>query len=142
MGTVYATITIKNQFDVRDALHGYIKDGNIRQAQVEAVVDTGAPTLFITEELRGQLGLEIVAEWPVTTANGAEVIAKRTEGVEVHWKDRSMICRPYVLPGGKETLLGCIPLEDMDLIVDPLKEMLVGAHGDKILHRAVGFQLR
>jgi hypothetical protein len=30
-----------------------------------------------------------------------------------------------------EALLGVIPLEDMDLIVDPVKQELVGRHGDK-----------
>jgi len=135
MGTVYATITIKNQFDVRDALNRYIKEDEVRQATVEAVADTGAITLFITEELRQQLGLDIVGEWPVTVANGAVEVAKRTDAVEVHWKDRSMVCRPYVLPNGNETLLGAIPMEDMDLIVDPAREMVVGAHGDKIVHR-------
>ena len=136
MGTVYTTITIKNHFDVRDALNGYIKEEEIRQATVKAVVDTGAITLFITEELRQQLGLEIVGEWPVFVANGAVEMAKKTEGVEVCWKDRSMLCSPRVIPGGKEILLGVIPMEEMDLIVDPLKEVLVGAHGDEILHRA------
>ena len=135
MGTVYETITIKNHYDVRDALHGYIKEEGIRQATVEAVVDTGAITLFITEELRLQLGLDIMGEWPVTVANGQVEMANRTESVEIWWKDRSMVCRPYVLPNGNETLLGCIPLEDMDLIVDPARERLVGAHGDEIVHR-------
>ena len=135
MGTVYATITIKNQFDIRDALNGYIKENEIRQTTVEAVVDTGAISLFITEELRRQLGLEVVGEWPVTVANGATEMAKRTEGVEVCWEDRSMVCRPYVLPSSNEIILGVIPMEDMDLIVDPAREELLGAHGDEILIR-------
>ena len=135
MGTVYETITIKNHYDVRDALHGYIKVEGIRQATVEAVVDTGAITLFIPEELRQQLGLEILDERPATVANGQVEMVKRTEAVEVHWKDRSMVCSPRVIPGGNETLLGCIPLEDMDLIVDPAREKLIGAHGDEIVHR-------
>ena len=138
MGTVYATITIKNQFDINKVELGLIKGEDIRQATVEAVVDTGAITLFITEELRQQLGLGIVGEWPVFVANGAVEMAKRTEAVEVHWEDRSMVCRPNVLLNSSEILLGVIPMEDMDLIVDPAREALVGAHGDKILHRALG----
>jgi clan AA aspartic protease len=135
MGTVYATITIKNQFDVRCVLNGYKKEDEIRQATVESVVDTGAITLFITEELRQQLGLEILDERPATVANGQVEMVKRTDAVEVHWEDRSMVCSPRVVPGGNEILLGVIPMEDMDLIVDPAREALVGAHGDKILHR-------
>jgi hypothetical protein len=53
--------------------------------------------------------------------------------MEVHWKDRESTCRALVLPEAGETLLGAIPLEDMDLIVDPAGQELKGAHGDEIL---------
>jgi hypothetical protein len=36
-----------------------------------------------------------------------------------------------------DVLLGVIPLEFMDLIVDPVAEQLVGAHGDRIISRVV-----
>jgi hypothetical protein len=39
-----------------------------------------------------------------------------------------------VLPEG-DVLLGVIPLEFMDLVVDPVSEQLVGAHGDRIISR-------
>jgi hypothetical protein len=42
-----------------------------------------------------------------------------------------MTCRPWVVPGAKEVLLGAIPLEDMDLMVDPVRQQLVGVHGDE-----------
>jgi hypothetical protein len=32
-----------------------------------------------------------------------------------------------------EVLLGALPLEDMDLIVDPARQEITGAHGDEIL---------
>ena len=37
-----------------------------------------------------------------------------------------------VKPGSGEVLLGAIPLEDMDLIVDP-RQVLTGAHSDGIV---------
>ena len=58
-----------------------------------------------------------------------------TDPVEIHWKDRSMTCQPWVISNSDEILLGAIPLEDMDLIIDPLRETLIGAHGDKPLYR-------
>jgi clan AA aspartic protease len=133
MGTVYATITIKNHYDVRDALHGYIKEEGIRQATVKAVVDTGAMSLVINEELCQQLGLEIMGERPASVANGAGVMLKIAGPVELRWKNRTMMIQPYVLSGSKVSLLGVIPLEYMDLIVDPIKQELVGAHGDEVL---------
>jgi len=142
MGTVYETITIKNLRDVDLFELGYKNEQEIRQATVKTVVDTGAPTLCITEELRDQLGLKVIGEKPVSMANGTSEIAKKLEGVELHWKDRYMICHPYALSGGNEILMGAIPLEDMDLIVDPLKGELVGAHGDRESYKMVGFRFR
>ena len=38
-----------------------------------------------------------------------------------------------VLPDAEDILLGAIPLEAMDLTVNPRRE-LVGVHGDQIVH--------
>ena len=133
MGTVYATITLKNQFDMDMVKLGYKTEEAIRQTTVKAVVDTGAKALVIGDELCQLLGLEITGEKSATVANGAAVILKIAGPVELQCKNRTMMIQPYVLSGCKETLLGVIPLEYMDLIVDPVKEELVGAHGDEAL---------
>jgi hypothetical protein len=52
--------------------------------------------------------------------------------VNIRWKDRHTSCPAVVIPGAKSILLGAIPLEDMDLIINPLKQELVGAHGDVV----------
>ena len=142
MGAVYATITIKNLRDIDAVELGVMNEQEIRQATVKTVVDTGAPTLCITEVLRGQLGLKVIGEKPVSMANGMYEIVRKTEGVELHWNDRYMICHPIVVPGGNEILLGAIPMEEMDLIVDPAREELVGAHGDEIVHRMPSIRWR
>jgi hypothetical protein len=36
-----------------------------------------------------------------------------------------------VVSGDGKILLGAIPLEDMDLMVDPVRQELTGAHGDE-----------
>jgi hypothetical protein len=38
-----------------------------------------------------------------------------------------------VVPDADNILLGAIPLEDMDLMVDPARQRLVGVHGDKVV---------
>ena len=38
--------------------------------------------------------------------------------VDVHFRTRSTSCRAVVLPGATEVLLGAIPIEDMDVIID------------------------
>jgi len=38
------------------------------------------------------------------------------------------------MPNANNVLLGAIPLEAMDLIINPSKQELIGAHGDKIVY--------
>jgi clan AA aspartic protease len=131
MGTTYEEITLKNDGDKIRVECGYIKEPEIRQATVRALVDTGAGTLVINEEVRNQLGLMILGQREAELANGEKELCKITETVEVLWKDRSMTCRAWLIPNAKEVLLGAIPLEDMDLMVDTVGQKLVGRHGDK-----------
>ena len=55
--------------------------------------------------------------------------------MEIRWKDRSFPGQALVTSENGPVLLGVIPLEAMDLIVDPIRQELVGAHGDKIVSR-------
>ena len=130
MGLVHAEITLKNAIDVGVCRRNIIKEPEIRQTVVKAVVDTGAMTLVINEQLRQQLGLGIVGAKIATLANNVKETVKIAEPVEVHWKNRTMTCEPWVVNAGR-VLLGAIPLENMDLIVDPAKQELVGAHGEE-----------
>ena len=130
MGTVYAEITLKNANDVGNHERGLVGEDNIRSETVTALVDTGAMSLVITEELRKKLGLLIKGERPVLIANGQRINCKITEPVDIHWKNRSSSQRAVIIPGAEKILLGAIPLEDMDLIVNPITQEVVGAHGD------------
>ena len=133
MGTVYAEITVKNASDTACAKQGFIKEDQIRSVSVTAIVDTGAMTLIITEGLRQQLGLRIEGLREIKLANFQAVTAGVTEPVEVHWKNRFFIGNAWVLSDWGTPLLGLLPLEYMDLMVDPVNQELVGVHGDKEL---------
>ncbi|MDR1307732.1 MAG: hypothetical protein LBK74_09190 [Treponema sp.] len=63
---------------------------------------------------------------------GGTVPGGITEYVEVRWKDRKTACEALVLPDEEDVLLGAYPLEGMDLTVNPKKQEVVGAHGDKV----------
>jgi len=131
MGQVFTDITLKNAGDLMLSEHGYKQEQEIRQTSVNILVDTGAGTLVITEALQQELGLKARKEKTVRMANNAPVNVQEADPVEVHWKNRSMVCRPWVIPGAQNALLGLIPLEDMDLMVDPNGQEVVGAHGDE-----------
>ena len=133
MGLVYAEITLKNAVDVGYAQNGSIMETEIRQTTVQALVDTEAGTLVINETIRQVLGLKITGTRQVELADGARQEYAVTQPVNVQWKNRETTCLALVLPDSSDVLLGAIPLEDMDLIVNPVKQELVGAHGDEIL---------
>ena len=131
MGNVYALITLKNIGDLAMVSRGLINDSDIRAVELSALVDTGAITLIISDAVCEELGLGIQETTTVTLANDDSVICKIADPVEIQWKQRRSVCRPWVLPGAGEVLLGVIPLEDMDLMVDPKKQELTGRHGEK-----------
>ena len=136
MGLVYADITLKNAGDVTEVQRGRIMEREVRSLAASALVDTGAWTLVINEDTRRKLGLIIEGHDSVTLADGTSQTYSYTEPVRVQWKDREMTCQPMLLPDATDVLLGAIPLESMDLIVDPKNLELTGRHGDKILVRA------
>ena len=134
MGLVYTEITLKNVKDAMKAEIGFIKEQEIRQVSVDALVDSGAWTLVINEELREQLGLEILGVEPGTLADGRRELYNLAGPLEVRWKNRRTTCEALILPNAEDVLLGAIPLEGMDLTINPREEKVVGIHGDEILH--------
>jgi clan AA aspartic protease len=140
MYEVHTEITLKNGGDVIKAEEGLIQKTEVRQETMTAVVDTGAWTgtkglLVINEETRIKLGLKPRGTDIVSLADGVTSSCTVVGPLEVWWKDRRATCDALVLPHANEILLGAIPLEGMDLIVDPRAGAVVGRHGDQILHR-------
>ena len=133
MGTVYAEITLKKAADTAGVWDGRITEEEVHRVTVQALVDTGTGTLVMDEETSQKLGLRITGLRGATVANGTRAVCKVTEPVEIHWKDRMTTCHGLVLPGVDGVLLGAIPLEDMDLVVNPGKHELTGAHGDEVM---------
>jgi len=129
MGNVFAEITVKNVKDIGLAQEGHITESNVRSVTLTAVVDTGATTLVINEQIFKQLGLSVVEKRDINLAGGGRMECKITDPVHIQWKDRFAAVNAMVLPKGKP-LLGVIPLEFMDLMVDPVNRELVGIHGD------------
>ena len=133
MGSVYAEITLKNYRDVIAVEEGRKSGREVRSITVNALVDTGAGTLVFNEEVSRKLGLNVYQVRQSTLADGSKHMYNRMEEVRIHWKNRETVCIPTMVPGAEMVLLGSIPLEDMDLIVDPKEEKLTGRHGDEIV---------
>ena len=125
MGDVFAEFTLRNGGDIVRARDGNIPAKNIRTATITALVDTGAHTLVMNETLREELGLAVVDSQTIILADGSETSCNVTEPVEVRWEDRTACVRAWVVPEEGMVLMGVIPLEEMELIVDPNIQQLV-----------------
>ena len=126
MGITRDEITLTNVVDRGIAKRSLMDAKNVRSVTVNAVADSGALRLTMPESIREKLGLEIVKKVPATLADGEKLELGLTEGVEVCWKDRAEITQAWVVPRECSVLLGAIPMEGMDIMVDPKNQRLVG----------------
>lgn len=127
----FVDLVLKNTGDVIMADRGALSPKQVRMAAVHALVDTGSGTLVIPERLATQLGLTIKYLKPATVAGGGKITCKVTEPISVYWEDREATCEALIMPGEEQVLLGAIPLEAMDLTVNPARQRVEGAHGDE-----------
>ncbi|MBL8408729.1 MAG: clan AA aspartic protease [Candidatus Accumulibacter sp.] len=112
MGLTYAELTLTNLF-------------TNQQMQVNALVDTGATFMCVTEEIALQLGFDIteVRQQTVTLADGHQRKVPKIAPIEIAFANRNYVTEAVVL--GNEPLLGILPLEAMDLVVDPRQQALI-----------------
>jgi predicted aspartyl protease len=93
-------------------------------------VDTGAFTLSLPGSLIRQLGLQKVSTRRVMTAGRARD-ADRYSAVRLTIQGRDMTLDVSEFPDECPVLIGQIPLEYMDFVVDSVNQKLIGnpAHG-------------
>ena len=130
MGFVYADITILNSADEIAFKKGLVTEEGVKKINVKAMVDSGAITLTINDTIADQLDLEVYDRVDVELADGTHSKRDLVGPVTVRFKNRMAHCSALVLPGTSEVLLGVIPLEAMDVIIDPLSQQL-DVHPDR-----------
>ena len=125
MGAVYADVELINNDDLALVRRNFMDQDEIRKMFVNIRVDTGADMLCINESIQEQLQFPIMEKRKAQLANGQYLERIVVSSVELHFKNRRTICNAMVLPGDAEPLLGCIPLEDMDVLIHPLRQELI-----------------
>ena len=125
MGLVYADIEIINSDDLALFKRKYIKEDEVKKIKVKALVDSGAYMMAINENIKTQLDLRKVDEKLAEFANGKKEKLEVVGPVEIHFENRKTVCFAMVLPGDNEVLLGSIPMEDMDVVINPKKQQLI-----------------
>jgi clan AA aspartic protease len=92
---------------------------------VTALVDTGSYMPAINENIQEQPQLPVVEKRKGQLADGHIVESKVVAPVEIRFKNRRSTYSAMVLPGDSEVLLGSIPLEDMNVLIHPLRQELI-----------------
>jgi len=124
MGLVYADIEIVSAEDVALSRKGYIKADQVKSRTVKALVDSGAYMLCINESIRVQLDLPKVSNMEAELADGTIRTVDVVGPVIINFKNRTTSCNAAVLPGEAEVLLGAIPMEDLDVVINPREQTL------------------
>ena len=131
MGKVLVTAKIENLHDVLDVQAGRLAADKIRSVEVsDALVDTGATILSMPKGLIAQLGLRPVRTRRVRTSAGPG-IAHIYGTVRLTIQGRDCPSDVTELPDDCPVLIGQVPLELLDFVVDPAGQCLSGnpAHG-------------
>ena len=112
-------VKLWNYTDLEDVKRGLIPPEAVRTISIQALVDTGAVTLVIPEDIAKSLGLSVIQVGTVTLADGTKRDIPLMGGLRIEILGRQMLCDAYVTPTGSPPLIGQIPLEMLDLVVDP-----------------------
>jgi len=98
---------------------GYIKKEDVKSEIVRALVDSGAYMMCINEHIQVQLDLVKVSSMEAELADGTLKTVDVVGPIVVNFSNRTTSCNAAVLPGESEVLLGAIPLDDLDVVIDP-----------------------
>ena len=126
MGKVTVPAVIENIADVWQLENGEIRSDEVRRVEVpDALVDTGAVMLSMPKRLVAQLGLRPYRKRTVRTVGGIVEIALYSMA-RLTVQGRDFNCDVAEIPDDCPVLIGQIPLEGLDFVVDPIQQRLIG----------------
>lgn len=125
MGLVYADILLINAGDEALSKHSVIGEEEIRKMTVNMLVDTGAYMMCITETVREYLGLPFIDKRRIVLGDGNVKEFDVAGHINVKFGNRNAVCNALVLPDSNESILGAIPLEELDVIIHPQRQELI-----------------
>ncbi|QDT37363.1 retropepsin-like aspartic protease [Stratiformator vulcanicus] len=126
IGRVVVPAIFENLDDLLSVRHGTMDEQDIRRMKIsEALVDTGASRISVPIEFIERLGLKRHKEVSLRTANGWRKTGMY-ELVKVSVFDRETFSEVIELPSGSPVLIGQLPLQSMDWVIDMKNECLRG----------------
>lgn len=124
LGLIYADLELISVDDLALCRRGFLSEDEVRSIRVRALVDSGAYQMVINEHVKQQLDLQVVEERVVTLADDSERRVEVVVPIEIHFKNRMTVAHAIVLPAARDVLLGSIPMEDLDVVIDPKRQTL------------------
>jgi clan AA aspartic protease len=112
MGLAHACVTLSNP-----------RLPDIAPIEVDALADTGAVHLCIPQHIAVQLELEEYDRRDVLLADGRRQVVSYVGPLAISVANRKGLAGAMVM--GNQVLLGAIPMEDMDLVVNPRTQQVV-----------------
>jgi len=126
MGRTVVPAKIENLEDLYGVHKGTLKPQDVRFVETpDALVDTGATLLSLPIRMIDQLGLRRLRKRPVRTSAGY-VEAHVCEPVRLTVQGRECTIDVAEVPDMSPVLIGQVPLELLDFIVDPINQRLIG----------------
>jgi clan AA aspartic protease len=123
VGKVIVKIKLTNLKDI------FLKEASVRRTsprtiEVESLVDTGATRLYLKPSVIKKMGLLRVDAVRSQTTNG-EAIRFKYEPVQLELMGRKENFDVIEVPESVPNLLGQVPLEVLDLVVDSKRQKLI-----------------
>jgi predicted aspartyl protease len=124
MGKVTVPVTIENLNDLLNVRSGVLGGEAVRRVEVDdALVDTGAKLLSLPQRLIDRLGLiPLEKRWARTSIGMAEI--QTYQAVRLTISGRRCTVDVAAVPDDCPVLIGYVPLELLDFVVDPISETL------------------
>lgn len=131
MGKVIVKLKLTNYLDL-ELKKLKLRKGKPRAIEADALVDTGATRLYLKTSVIKALGLRKEGEVESKTTNGLRRRAVY-QAARLDLMDRHGAFEVVEVDEDVPNLLGQIPLEYLDLVVDPKGQKLMPnpEHGDK-----------
>jgi clan AA aspartic protease len=125
MGLTYTEVELLRADDLALERAGYLSADQVNRIRVLTLVDSGASMLTLSRSLSQRLKLAKVDEVDAELANGDVMRADVVGPVEVRFQNRKTVVNAIVVEADTDVLLGAIPMQGMDVMVDPKREQLI-----------------
>lgn len=132
MGRVMVPATVENMNDLFQVSQGTRQAEEVRRIDIpDALVDTGATYLSLPRRYVQQLGVARFRTRRARVSDGRVVDFDMYGVVRLTIQGRECTTEVAEVPDDSAALIGQIPLEMLDFVVDPVGQRLIGnpAHG-------------